>query len=210
MIMKTPSFNANSENVTSGAIFNRIKLLEDSIHALVEKHNEQSKAESSDNTENKKLEEIFTRLRIVEKYKDEYGEAAAKDPMPNTYSPSYAYVVSNDVLNNRNAGSIQTKVLINEEESSQKTVLDKFNTDSGKTNNKAPWSTVLRKGKNSQITKGNSMNRKSWKEDLNLLHGIAINDAQSTALSANVDLVAYNVAKHVTSVMLSKFLAEEG
>ena len=54
------------------------------------------------------------------------------------------------------------------------------------------------------------MNRKSWKEDLNLLHGIATNDAQSTALSADVDLVAYIVAKHVTSVMLSKFLAERG
>ena len=53
------------------------------------------------------------------------------------------------------------------------------------------------------------MNRKSWKEDLNLLHGIATNDAQNTALSADVDLVAY-VAKHVTSVMLSKFLAERG
>ena len=63
-----------------------------------------------------------------------YGEAAAKDPMPNTLSPSYAYTVRNDVLNNRNAGSIQTKVLINEEESSPKRVLDKFNTDSGKTN----------------------------------------------------------------------------
>ena len=139
-----------------------------------------------------------------------HGESAAQDPMPNTLSPSYAYVVSNDVPNNRNAGSIQTKVFINEEESSQKRVLDKFNTDSGKTNNKAPWSTVLHKGNNSQITKGNSMNRKSWKEDLSLLHGIATNDAQSTALSADVDLVAYNVAKHVTSVMLSKFLAERG
>ena len=72
--MKTSSFNANSENVTSGAIFNRIKSLEDSIHAFVEKHNEQSKTESSDNSENKKLEEIFTQLRIIEKYnKDEYG-----------------------------------------------------------------------------------------------------------------------------------------
>ena len=45
------------------------------------------------NTENKKLEEIFTRLSIIEKYnKDENGElmrdAAAKDPMPNTLSPS--------------------------------------------------------------------------------------------------------------------------
>ena len=32
--------------------------LEDSIYALVEKHNEQSEVVSSGNTENKKLEEI--------------------------------------------------------------------------------------------------------------------------------------------------------
>ena len=32
----------------------------------------------------------------------------------------------------------------------------------------------------------------------------------STALSADVDLVAYNVAKHMASVMLCRFLAEKG
>ena len=42
------------------------------------------------------------------------------------------------------------------------------------------------------------------------MHGTASNNSQSTALSADVDLVAYNVAKHVTSVMLCKFLAERG
>ena len=158
-------------------------------------------------------------LRIIEKYnKDENGElmrdAAAKDHMLNTLSPSYAYVVSNDALDNAldntHVGSIQAKVQINEEDSSQKRVLDKFSTDSSKINNKAPWSTVLRKGNNSQIIQSNSMNCESWKEDLNLLHGTASNDAQSTALSSDVNLVACNVAKHVTSVMLCTFLAERG
>ena len=59
MVMQTPSFNANCENVNSAAIFNRIKSLEDSIHACVERHIEHG-ISSSGNTENKKFEEIFT------------------------------------------------------------------------------------------------------------------------------------------------------
>ena len=105
MVMQTSSFNNNCENVTSEAIFNRIKSLEDSMHACVERHNEQSEISSSGNTENKKFEEVFTRQRINEKYnKGESGElvrdAAGKDPMLSTLSPSYAAVISIDALNN--------------------------------------------------------------------------------------------------------------
>ena len=83
-----------------------------------------------------------------------------------------------NALDNTHVVSIQTKVQINEEDSSQKRVLDKFSADSGKMNNNF-----------------NSMNRKSWKEDCNLLHGTASNDAQSTALSADVYLVGYKRGK---------------
>ena len=48
-------------------------------------------------------------------------------------------------------------------------------------------------------------------KNLNLLHGTAFgnNEGEST-LSADVDLVAYGMAKHVTSIQLSKFLEEKG
>ena len=43
-----------------------------------------------------------------------------------------------------------------------------------------------------------------------MLHGTAEQGSQGPNFSADIDIVAYNVAKHITSVDLSNCLAENG
>ena len=45
--------------------------------------------------------------------------------------------------------------------------------------------------------------RKNWKDHLHLLHGTAGLNVGGPSYSADVDIVAFNVAKHITSVDLS-------
>ena len=52
--------------------------------------------------------------------------------------------------------------------------------------------------------------RVSWRQRLHLLEGAAGDSGQIGALSADVDIVAYNVAKNVTSVDLRNWLAQKG
>ena len=48
-------------------------------------------------------------------------------------------------------------------------------------------------------------------ENLNLLHDTALRNSNGeSTLPADVDFVAYGIAKHVTSIQLSKFLEEKG
>ena len=52
--------------------------------------------------------------------------------------------------------------------------------------------------------------RVSWRQRLHLLQGAAGDSTQIGALSADVDIVAYNVAKNVTAVDLRNWLAQKG
>ena len=52
--------------------------------------------------------------------------------------------------------------------------------------------------------------RKNWKDQSHLLHGTAGVNAGEPSYSADVDIVAFNVAKHITSVDLSNCLTENG
>ena len=79
------------------------------------------------------------------------------------------------------------------------------------------WSNVVAKG-NKIATPRQGLHEnvqaektKTWRKQLNLLHGTAFcNNGVEGTLSADIDLVAYGVAKHVTSIRFSKFLEEKG
>ena len=70
-----------------------------------------------------------------------------------------------------------------------------------------PHAALLLNGKENSKTRQvpqqnfNAEKTKTWRKNLNLLHGTALcnSEAEST-LSADVDLVAYGIAKHVTSI----------
>ena len=52
---------------------------------------------------------------------------------------------------------------------------------------------------------------KTWRKNLNLLHDTAFcNNEDKGTLSADIALVAYGIAKHVTFIKLSKFLEGKG
>ena len=52
--------------------------------------------------------------------------------------------------------------------------------------------------------------RRHWKDQLHLLHGTGGQGSQGPTFSADIDIVAYNVDKHITSVDLSNCLSENG
>ena len=77
------------------------------------------------------------------------------------------------------------------------------------------WNTVVKrdrkKNPGQDITPKSNRGEKgrNWKRSI--LHGTASNNQPGgNALSADVDLVAYGFAKHVTSIQLSKYLEEMG
>ena len=79
------------------------------------------------------------------------------------------------------------------------------------------WSTVVANGNKNSKTRQvpqqnfNAEKIKTWRKKLNLLHGTALGNSEGeSTLSADVDLVAYGIAKRVTSIQLSKFLEEKG
>ena len=78
--------------------------------------------------------------------------------------------------------------------------------------NEVPWTEVVRKnmGKPQEKDRSEITKRKNWKDQLHLLHGTAGVNVGGPSYSADVDIVAFNVAKHITSVDLSNCLAENG
>ena len=51
---------------------------------------------------------------------------------------------------------------------------------------------------------------KSWRQRLGILRGTAISENDNESLSADVHLVAYSIAKNITGIQLSHWLAEKG
>ena len=51
---------------------------------------------------------------------------------------------------------------------------------------------------------------KQWRQRLNILRGTASDESGNESLSADIHLVAYGVAKHVTGIQLSHFLENRG
>ena len=51
---------------------------------------------------------------------------------------------------------------------------------------------------------------RSWRQRLGILRGTAISENDSESLSADVHLMAYSIAKNVTNIQLSHWLAEKG
>ena len=58
--------------------------------------------------------------------------------------------------------------------------------------------------------KTQEMRTKQWRQCLNILRGTASNESGNKSLSADIHLVAYGVAKHVTGIQLSHFLENQG
>ena len=50
----------------------------------------------------------------------------------------------------------------------------------------------------------------SWRQKLHILHGTAEHNSFGGSFSADIDIVAYNVAKHITSAELCSWLARNG
>ena len=50
----------------------------------------------------------------------------------------------------------------------------------------------------------------SWRRRLGILRGTAIRENDNESFSADVHLVAYSIAKNVTGIQLSHWLAEKG
>ena len=78
--------------------------------------------------------------------------------------------------------------------------------------NKVSWTEVVRKnmGKPQEKDRSEIVKRKNWKDQLHFLHETAGVNVGGPSYSADVDIVAFNVAKHITSVDLSNCLAENG
>ena len=75
------------------------------------------------------------------------------------------------------------------------------------------WNTVVKRDrkKNPDITPKSNRGEKGSNWRRSILHGTASNTQPGgNALSADVDLVAYGFAKHVTSIQISKYLEEMG
>ena len=51
---------------------------------------------------------------------------------------------------------------------------------------------------------------KTWRQRLDILRGTAISETEGESLSADIHLVAYGVAKNVTGIQLSQWLAGKG
>ena len=76
-------------------------------------------------------------------------------------------------------------------------------------NNDQSWATVVRNGQQNAVPTDNQQ-KTSWRQRLHLLQGAAghIGPGQSSSLSADVDIVAYNIGKNVTAVDLCNWLAQ--
>ena len=59
---------------------------------------------------------------------------------------------------------------------------------------------------NNQWTDGNRRDRRSWRQRANILRGTSKCESDSVMLSADVHLVVYGVATHVTGLQLLQFL----
>ena len=80
------------------------------------------------------------------------------------------------------------------------------------------WTDVIKQGTKRKQTVSNvqtnptnsTLPRRHWKDQLHLLHGTGGQGSQGPTFSADIDIVAYNVAKHITSVDLSNCLSGNG
>ena len=59
-------------------------------------------------------------------------------------------------------------------------------------------------------TRRNNKSTRSWKQRLDILRGTALSENENESLSADVHLVAYGIAKNVTGIQLSQWLAGKG
>ena len=64
--------------------------------------------------------------------------------------------------------------------------------------------------KNTPKPKNNRTEVASWRQRLHVLEGTANEDIQGKLFSADVDLVAFNVAKNITSADLCNWLSQRG
>ena len=65
------------------------------------------------------------------------------------------------------------------------------------------WTTVQKKSNNNKVIR-------TWRQRLDILRGTAISETEGESLSADIHLVAYGVAKNVTGIQLSQWLAGKG
>ena len=77
------------------------------------------------------------------------------------------------------------------------------------------WAQVVAENLPTQPAANPSLNnardqRMSWRQRLHLLQGVSGDSGNTGALSADVDIVAYNVAKNVTFIYLRNWLAQKG
>ena len=69
--------------------------------------------------------------------------------------------------------------------------------------NDKDWTHVTYKSQKNNVAK-------TWRQRLNILRGTAVSENEGESLSADVHLVAYGLAKNVSGIQLSKWLADKG
>lgn len=233
MIMQNPPSFVTGEKVITEVIKNSVHRLEESLDEQIKKQNElinknHDRVISKTVVGNKKIEEITKRLEFLEKQTKapvnnipQAFQLEMDGHIPN--NPRY-----NDIMNTRGAAppndptpQVTQRVgdtFMNHGGSPNDNNIYLQNEDRCDANHEPPshvpqedtWATMARRNANKNPTREKFSERTGWKQRLHLLHGTAGEDEQGGSFSADVDIVAYNVAKNVTSVNLCNRLTQNG
>ena len=226
--MRTPSYNLNTHDADNDAVVNRLKLLEDSVNAFIGNqcdHNKElfNKYETlvvSRTAETTKLDEIIKKLNTNELQDNRPINTPTNNDnvdrvfkIPNVDETAEISNVSTTrpvpAPSVRVSGNVLQNISLNTEQRPPYTPAN----DSHRL-----WTDVIKQGTkrkqtvfNVQTNPTNStLPRRHWKDQLHLLHGTGGQGSQGPTFSADIDIVAYNVAKHITSVDLSNCLSGNG
>ena len=234
MIMQNPPSFITGEKAISEVIKGSIKSLEESLDEQIKKQNEliiknHDRVISKTAVGNKKIDEITKRLETLEKQvkapiynrppQGVHREMDERIPNENKHHanimitrdmtpPNDMILQATQRADNMNHGgapignniSLQSRVPVNVNVNELPSHGPREDT----------WTTVAGRNVNRNPTGEKSSERTGWKQRLHILHGTAGEDAQGDSFSADVDIVAYNVAKNVTSVNLCNWLAQNG
>ena len=194
MVMQTPTVTPQSN----------IQNIEDIIDLVTKKQTDhldkrQDRVISKTDVGNRKIEEIAKRLDFIErnlKIMDQVADEnlgqhnrptshASLNPVLTCYSSKEALSHDSEILND----SLSNNHLHSNVASVSEVI-----------SNKIPWTEVVQKniGKPQEKDRSEIAKRKNWKDQLHLLHGTAGVNVGGPSYSAEVDIVAFNVAKHIT------------
>ena len=205
MIMQTPSCNSEWEN--SRLLSDRMKNLEDSLETLVAKQIElltknHDKVLSKTDAGNKKIEEVFNRLDIIEnKCSDKIDKHTESNFNKDTFS-----VFGNG--GNHDNDDIQITDGRFDSGAFLPRAVRANDITTIQSGSQRISSTVSSTVPSNAIT--GTAKVKNWRNNLNLLTGTALAVDGMSTMSSDIDMVAYGVAKNVTALQFQNSCKTEG